>query len=332
MAPAISIVIPTYNRIARLRATLDALVRQTIDKALFEIIVVDDGSEENIAGIVTELATTSHADLRYVRQKRAQAGSARNRGILEARSSLVLLMDNDILVSPHHVGRHLDLHLKYPAPEIGVLGRIVPGGSGVDLLRRRESDIKPNGFMTGGEPIIAESYLVTADVSLKKDFIVQSGMFKPYLPVVEDMDLALRLRDRGLCLLYCREAEAVHTEPLDTIDKVISEGKKYGRAFAEWKGRIPLYQDEIWKLGGRFNGGLKHFRSHPAGYAKDAVRRWTINRATIGILVRIARRKRISDPPPFLLARLCKEIWAFYYRNEFAANHRSPSTHKRSPN
>jgi len=326
MQPELSIVIPTYNRRERLRDTLEALRHQSIDKCCFEILVVDDGSDDGTNEMVAEQAKNKSAEIRYIWQERRRAGTARNTGILAARAPIVLLMDSDILVHADHVRLHLDLHCKYPTPEVAVLGRITPGEDGVDLLRWSDSDIVQTGYATGGEPVVSGAFFVTADVSLKKNFAIEAGLFTPELPVVEDMDLAWRLRDRGMQLIYCREAVAIHTDPMDTVDKVVLSGKKYGRAFAEWRGRIPLYQSEIWELGGRFNGGWKHFRFRPWAYVKDAVRRWAINQYSIGILLRIARNIPILNPPNPLLLRLCKEIWAYYYRHEYYERRRQLAT------
>lgn len=326
MSPELSVVIPTYNRRLRLHDSLAALLCQSIDPSRYEIVVVDDGSDDGTDAMVAELARKSRPKVRYIWQEQSQAGTARNTGILAAQAPVILLMDSDILVRPDHVELHLHLHRKYPAQEVAVLGRVTPDLDGVDLLRRRDSDISPIGCMAGGESIISESCFVTADVSLKKAFIVQAGLFTPELPVDEDTDLALRLKARGLKLIYCRDAVAIHTEPLDTVEKVALSGKKYGRTFADWYGRIPLYQTEMWMLGGRFNGGWKHFRSHPWGYFKDALRRWVVNPWTIGIFLRWARCMPVSNSPHPVLHRLCKEIWAYYYRHDFYSRRRLQGT------
>lgn len=319
MQPEISIVIPTYNRKLRLRDTLESLSRQSIETHRYEIIVVDDGSDDGTAEMVAGYTKVISTTIRYIYQSRGQAGLARNKGIIAARAPIVLLMDSDILVKSDHIKLHLDLHGRYTDLQIAVLGRIMPEENGFELIRRSDLDQAAIGHLAGGELVIKELCFVTADVSIKKRFIIEAGLFTPGLPVIEDMDLALRLQARGLRLIYCREAIAFHTEPLDSVEKVVLFGKKYGSAFAEWYGRLPLYDTEIWRLGGRFNGGWRHFRVSPLGYAKDALRRWAINRWTIGFLLRWARNIPISNPPSSILSRLCKEIWAYYYRSEFHA-------------
>lgn len=314
---ALSVVIPTFNRVNRLKKTLESLIKQSLDKELFEIVVVDDGSNDGTADMFANFSKGLKHHIRYYWQENNSAASARNMGIMEAKAPNILLMDDDILVNRDHLKFHFDLHMKYPESKVAVLGQITPGPEGIELLRWEESDLLIIGYTVGGEPIISSAYLLTADVSLKKEFLIKAGLFSEGLPVIQDMDLAFRLEDLGLSLIYCREAIAIHTEPLDSLEKLVANGKKYGRGFAQWYGRVPLYQKEIWKLGGRFNGGWDHVRHHPWGYLKDALRRWSINKYTIKPIMQIAAGIPVTNPPKKILRRLCKEIWAYYYRDEF---------------
>ena len=317
MEPKLTVVIPSFNRVNRLKKTLESLVDQSLDKELFEIVIVDDGSDDGTAQMVAEFSQKVKHYVRYYWQEKKLAGAARNLGIMEAKAPIVLLMDSDIVPNKDHLKLHLQLHLKYPETEVAVRGWITPGPEGVDLLRWDESDILPIGRTVDGEAIISPEYFVTADVSLKREFLIEAGLFTLGLPAAQDTDLAWRLRDLGLKLIYCREALAIHTDPLDSVEKVVNNGKKYGWTFAEWYCRIPLYQEETWRLGARLNGGWHHFSHHPWGYLKDAIRRWTINSYTIKPILQIAARIPITNPPKKILRRLCKEIWAYYYRHEF---------------
>lgn len=327
MSLRLTVIVPTYNRSNRLEKTVRALLNQTLSTQGFEIIIVDDGSEDETRRMADELKNCAPDRIRYYRQENKGPGAARNLGIQNAKTPVVLLLDDDMIPNEQHLELHLDLHCKYPEPAVAVLGNITPGGTGIDLMRRGNDLILGIAKAPGGEPIVSHRSFVTADVSLKRNFVLNAGLFNENIPVVEDMDLAWRLRDLGLKLIYCAAAVAVHTEPLDTIEKVVKEGKKYGRSFAENYGTIPLYRDEIWFLGGRFDCGWNHFSRDPAGYLKDAVRRWLINTYTIKWILRMAEKIPVTNPPKRMLLRCCKEIWAFYYRNEFQACRRMITDH-----
>lgn len=51
--PLVSVVIPTYNRSALLRRTLESLTLQALPAAQFEVIVADDGSSDDTCSVVS---------------------------------------------------------------------------------------------------------------------------------------------------------------------------------------------------------------------------------------------------------------------------------------
>jgi len=97
LAPAYSIVIPAYNEGARLGATLaKVLAYLRLQKWDAEVVVVNDGSRDNTAGIVRELAQTN-AELRLVENpgNRGKGYSVRH-GMLSANAPIVLFSDADL--------------------------------------------------------------------------------------------------------------------------------------------------------------------------------------------------------------------------------------------
>lgn len=322
MEPEISVVIPTHNRATILRETLEALFSQSLDKDRFEIVVVDDGSQDGTADMLAELSSRTSHHLRTYWQENKLAGTARNLGIQEAKAAIVLLMDDDIIPNPELLKQHLQLHRRYPEVDVGVSGRVITGSTNVDLCRPDYRKVPFNNTTDHGDPLIDAGSLVTQNISLKRKFIIEGGLFTDGLPCLQDKELGLRLRKRGLRLIYCREAVVIHLAPLDTVEKVVKNGKNYGRTLAEWYERIPQFQSEITLFAGRFNAGWRHFASDPLQYFKDAVRRWAINRYTIGLVLRIVHRIPITNPPQKILVRCCVEIWAYYVRHEFKKRRR----------
>jgi glycosyltransferase involved in cell wall biosynthesis len=316
MQPELSVVIPTFNRAQLLKKNLGALLEQSLDKNLFEIIIVDDGSNDGTPQMLAELCSRAPNRLRTYSQKNKLAGSARNLGILKARGAIILLIDDDITVGPTLLEKHLALHQKNPELEVGILGHIITGNMGVDLCNPDCRKVSFVGTTETGEPLIDAMYLRTANVSLKREYIIRAGLFTDGLTCEQDMELAFRLKKRGLRLIFCQEAVGIHRDPVDTIEKVVKRGKKYGRTLAEWHERIPEFKELIISMG-RFNGGWTHFASQPEKYLKDTIRRWVINEYSIGFIVRIAKSRPITNPPKRLLVRCCKEIFAYYCRHEF---------------
>ena len=184
-------VIPTRDRREILARTLHALGAQTA--AGFETIVVCDGPGEHVpAGV--------GVGVRVLRQDHSGAGAARNLAVDASDRPLLLFLDDDMIPEPDLVERHLARHTGDPAIEAAVLGSVrwhpeVAGGRLIAWLERSRDR---------GE-------FRSTNLSLKRELFLASGGFVPDIRVVyEDLDLARRLRERGLRLLEEPAAVALH--------------------------------------------------------------------------------------------------------------------------
>jgi hypothetical protein len=101
--PDVSIVIPVHNRTYLLQQTLASCLIQTYRD--FEVIVVDDGSTEDIAKIVegTNRSLDGSKPVRYIRQPHLGANAARNRGVQEAAGQFIQFVDSDDLLHPNKI-------------------------------------------------------------------------------------------------------------------------------------------------------------------------------------------------------------------------------------
>lgn len=108
-APAVSVIIPTYNRADLLPETLASVLGQTL--ADIEVIVVDDGSTDDTAEV---MAARADNRLRYVKNVRTGLPAAgRNVGIRAAKANLLAFVDSDDLWLPEKLvvqTRYLDEH------------------------------------------------------------------------------------------------------------------------------------------------------------------------------------------------------------------------------
>ncbi|MGA2983111.1 MAG: glycosyltransferase family A protein [Terriglobia bacterium] len=92
MNPKVSVVIPTYNRAAKVPMGIESVLAQTVTD--LEVIVVDDGSSDGTGKI---LAETFGDRIRYYPQANQGASAARNKGIAEARGDWIAFLDSDDL-------------------------------------------------------------------------------------------------------------------------------------------------------------------------------------------------------------------------------------------
>jgi glycosyltransferase involved in cell wall biosynthesis len=114
--PVVSVIIPVYNGEQYFVAALESIV--VPDSVAVEVIVVDDGSTDGSAAIAADRSPS----VRLIRQEHGGLPRARNRGLAEARGSLIAFLDADDLWSPDKLTLQLAAVERYPDVAI-VLGR-----------------------------------------------------------------------------------------------------------------------------------------------------------------------------------------------------------------
>lgn len=117
--PAVSVVIPTYNRAELLHRTLESLRRQRSDGLNFEVVVADDGSTDNTPDVVRAFAR--QMPVRYFHQEDLgfRAGTARNGGARLATAPILVFFDTGAVAGPDFVRAHHEAHRATGAPASG---------------------------------------------------------------------------------------------------------------------------------------------------------------------------------------------------------------------
>jgi glycosyltransferase involved in cell wall biosynthesis len=187
--PVVSVVIPTRDRRDLLRAAISSVLGQSgVD---LEVLVVDDGSSDGTAGMITGLGDGRVRLLR--REGAGGVSAARNRGIAEATGGWIALMDDDDLWAPDKLARQLDT--------ADAAGRAW-GYAGV-------VEIDADGGLLGGAPPPAPEDLMRglvrrnlmqagcSNVVVRADTLSRVGAFDEGLRHLGDWDLWLRLAAMG---------------------------------------------------------------------------------------------------------------------------------------
>jgi GT2 family glycosyltransferase len=209
-AEDLSIVIPTRRRWDTLRLTLAALEAQT--ERGFETIVVVDGTDDEVPEL---------AGVRLVQQEHAGPGAARNRGVGQSDRRLVLFIGDDMIPRPGFVAAHLARHRADPADEVAVLGRIVwhPSVPRDRLHRWLDWSCALFDYRQLEDERAQDaqwSRFYSSNVSVKRDFYLAVGGFDPdFAYDYEDLDFGWRAGERGMRLLYERDALVEHLHPYD---------------------------------------------------------------------------------------------------------------------
>jgi len=146
--PAVSIVLPTYNRAAFLPRAFEAIRGQRW--ADWELIVVDDGSTDDTAAVVGSFAGSCDRPVHVLRQANRGAYAARNAGLAMARGRYVAFYDSDDLWLPHHLSECVGAMEANPGVDwVYAASRVVeePGGRTLARSTFRDPWGRPMPFL-----------------------------------------------------------------------------------------------------------------------------------------------------------------------------------------
>lgn len=197
----VSVIIPTYNRAAFLDGAIASVLGQHYPG--FELLVVDDGSDDGTAELVAAWQRRLAAEdggagrLRYFYQANAGPAAARNLGIREARYELLAFLDSDDRWRPEKLA--LQVAALAAAQEVPLAHT-----EEVWWRRGRWLNQKKRHRKAGGD-IFARSLelclIGMSTVLLRRQVLAEIGLFDESLPCCEDYDLWLRLTARHPVLL-----------------------------------------------------------------------------------------------------------------------------------
>ncbi|VEP16711.1 Family 2 glycosyl transferase [Hyella patelloides LEGE 07179] len=160
--PNFSIIIPTYNRPERLANCLQAIAKIIYSSDRFEVIVVDDGSESLLDGVVAPLQ--NKIKIKLLRQENAGPAAARNRGAKEAQGEFLAFTDDDCQPLPNWLSQF--------AASLATAPKAMIGGKTINAL----SD---NPFSTASQELIDYLYEYYNPAKGKKAFFASNNIAMP---------------------------------------------------------------------------------------------------------------------------------------------------------
>ncbi|MCL2723940.1 MAG: glycosyltransferase [Polyangiaceae bacterium] len=207
--PWVTVIIATYNRADSLRRLLEQFDRQTLDPSHFEVIAVDDGSQEVVGDKLADLET--RYALRIERQANSGAAVARQHGVSLARGKIIVVIDDDMQIKPDFLERHLD---KHDGDDTVVLGRLRPDAHLAEMPlfeRFYARTLARNGdaFASGEEPVRGHN-IYTGNVSFPRDLFMRVGGFDPQFRALEDEEIGIRFEKAGARFAFANDAESMH--------------------------------------------------------------------------------------------------------------------------
>ncbi len=293
----ISVVIPTYNRAELLRRTLQSLSQQSLDRAEFEVIVVDDGGSDNSRAVVEGFERSLNVKYFWQEDKGFRAGKARNVGTMIAEGKYIVYIDTGVVLGRDTLTRHKQVHQRsvFPTVIIGYvygfevdaatekqMGPLLAAQDAdvviAELAKLEALDIRERQYRELGDNITnwpaPFDIFWTCHVSAEREELLKAGLFDESFNSWggEDVDLGVRLFQNNNLFTMERQACSFHWPH----QKEVSDHKQHAEVAAQrihQKYRLwttSFYgkdlQDEKYSL----NKVIKLFREFEAGKLEHA--------------------------------------------------------------
>jgi glycosyltransferase involved in cell wall biosynthesis len=243
-----TVIIPTcFRSIEAVEKCLRSLNTQTLDKNRFEVILVEDGSDQKHKARVEALMSEFFPYHRYLWQKSSGQGVARNLAMEHCLGRLILFLNDDAIAIPTLLDDHIKVHQENPQEAVAVLGKFtVSPELPYSMFARLHSEHAYGIFE--GQAEIGWRGFYTCNISVKKSFLDKYGKFDAQLRYYEDVELGERLSHQGLRILYRPQILAYHYHFLDE-NNFLGYGPFHAKALVEWYKKTPHLKKELAMYG-----------------------------------------------------------------------------------
>ncbi|MEM7799398.1 MAG: glycosyltransferase family 2 protein [Chloroflexota bacterium] len=206
----LSVIVPTYNRLERLKLVLSSIENQTLPNEYFELIVVSDGSTDGTFEFLSSWSTP--LNFKFVQQENQGVAVTRNTGIEQASGEYILFVDDDVVPADNLLEAHLSTHDAHPN-DIIVIG---------PMLNPEDFELQP--WVAWEQAMLYKQYqamldkeweptarqFYTGNTSLRRHYLEITGGFDPTFRRAEDIELAYRLANLGLKFVFNEDAIGSH--------------------------------------------------------------------------------------------------------------------------
>jgi glycosyltransferase involved in cell wall biosynthesis len=198
--PIVSVVIPAFKAASHIRMALDSVFAQAYTD--FEVIVVNDGSPDTEQ---MEQAIASYLPrILYLKQENRGPSAARNTAIRHARGEFVAFLDSDDSWLPSYLAKQLGLLRTSHDVDMVYCDALLEGDT--DDNGKSFMQLYPSiGAVTFESVLIEQTQIVTSGTVVRRQKILEAGLFDEDIHYAEDHDLWLRLLYAGGKVQYQRE-------------------------------------------------------------------------------------------------------------------------------
>ena len=193
----------TYNRAQLLGRVLEACFDQTISPESYEVVLVNDGSQDDTPAVIERARSIATCRFTVVNQPNAGLARARNAGIAHSTGERIAFIDDDVLPTPLFAAEHLRSDDKH--------GDVIVRGAAINT---ESFDALPIPVWTPKH--YSGNWFWTTNVSVRRSRLDAVGghfdeSFSEY--GWEDIELGLRLRAIGTKAVFNRLALVFHYKP-----------------------------------------------------------------------------------------------------------------------
>ncbi|MFX0194938.1 MAG: glycosyltransferase family 2 protein [Candidatus Hodarchaeota archaeon] len=237
--PKISVIIPTYNREKLVTLAIDSVLKQAYKD--YEIIVIDDGSTDD----TKETLKAYGKKITYFYQRNSGVSGALNAGIKVAKGDWVGFLGSDDEWVPEYLTWQMRQVKQYPEVFTHITNSVtvLPNGTkenhflGTEFLGRFKGNsciILKRPFYT----VIKHSPWFVQSAIIRRDILLDTGLFNKSLTIGEDLDLIARLALKGpfgiiskvLVRIYRRE-ESIENLAAQVVNEGIYSCESFATIF-----------------------------------------------------------------------------------------------------
>ncbi|PID58416.1 MAG: hypothetical protein CR986_07875 [Ignavibacteriae bacterium] len=231
-----SVIIPTFNRADEIKELLESLINQSIPKEKFEVIVVDDGSNDNTLQLLENIKNNYPLTLRVLEQNHKGPGEARNFGMENAKGKYFIFIDSDCIADKNWLAAYKKALDKKDVAGFGGPDAVLP-----DFLPIQKAiDYSMTSFITTGgirghsKKKISKYYPRSFNMGVRADIVKKiGGMGK--LRHGQDIEFSNRILSTGEPIIKIEDAVVYHKRRISI--------KKFFRQVYNWGvARINLYK------------------------------------------------------------------------------------------
>ena len=192
ISPAVSIIIPTYNRAALLGRSIRSVLAQSYTD--FELLVIDDGSTDETHDVV---AGFGDRRIRYIPLARnTGAGAARNVGIRAARGKFLAFQDSDDEWLPSKLAKQMAAYER-GSSRLGVvysdMQRVLRDGSKAYFAA---PSVRSARLINPFQWFYQVCNLGVQSAVIRREYLDEAGHFNEAMPALEDLEMFIRLSRR----------------------------------------------------------------------------------------------------------------------------------------